>query len=252
MNMRVRSAGKQRQGYGIQVIGAGFGRTGTLSVKSALEKLGMRCYHMEEVLRLKHFKRWHDYATGTAPMDWDALFADFEATVDFPASLHYRALMKKYPHAKVLLTVREPESWWKSFSATLLTAYAATTRASWLKLFPQMRLINRFQDSSVFKVFGPLPISKETAIQAFKRHIEEVRATVPPDRLLEFDVREGWEPLCRFLERPVPDEPFPHLNDTAEFRKRIRLTIAADRAIGFAAISLTAVLIWFVVRGIGF
>ncbi|MGA7871128.1 MAG: sulfotransferase family protein [Candidatus Binatus sp.] len=206
----------------LKIVGAGFGRTGTLSLKSALEKLGFGpCYHMAEVFpRPEHVAMWHRLAFGH-PMDWDEIFRGFRATVDWPAARWWREIAAYYPNAKVLLSVRDPEAWYRSMSETIyqpMKSPAPDGAPELVRLQTEMArkavlaetFDNRFED-------------KAHAIEVFKRHNQEVRATIDPARLLEFDVRQGWAPLCRFLEVPIPDEPFPRLNDTATTQAMIRL-----------------------------
>jgi hypothetical protein len=205
----------------LKVVGAGFGRTGTLSLKVALEKLGVGpCYHMMEVFpRPEHVAMWHRLAFGN-PIDWDELFDGFQATVDWPSARWWREIAAHYPDAKVLLSVRDPEAWYKSMSDTIaqpLREPAPDGAPEIVRLQSEMvrkailaeTFDNRFEDEA-------------HTIEVFKRHNQEVRDSFEPARLLVFDVRQGWAPLCRFLEVPIPDEPFPRLNDTASTQAMIR------------------------------
>jgi hypothetical protein len=206
----------------LKVVGAGFGRTGTLSLKIALEKLGVGpCYHMAEVFpRPQHVAMWHRLAF-EHQIDWDELFRGFHATVDWPSERWWREIAAHFPDAKVLLSVRDPEAWYKSMLDTIyqpLKEPAPDGVPEIVRLQSEMArkailaetFDNRFED-------------KAHAIDVFKRHSQEVRGTIDPAHLLVFDVREGWEPLCRFLEVPIPDEPFPRLNDTATTQAMIRM-----------------------------
>ena len=197
----------------LRVVGAGFGRTGTLSLKNALEKIGYDpCYHMLEVFsRPDHVALWHNAAFGQ-PVDWDLLFRDFAATVDWPSTRWWRELAEHFPDAKVLLSLRDPEAWYQSMHDTIyqpMTWPLSDDAPELVRLQNQMvrkailddTFDNRFDD-------------KAHAIEVFKRHNQEVRDTIDPKRLLVFEARQGWEPLCRFLEVSVPDEPYPRLNDT--------------------------------------
>lgn len=205
----------------LKVIGAGFGRTGTLSLKTALERIGFGpCYHMMEVFqRPEHVAMWHGLAFGK-PMDWDLLFKDFQSTVDWPACDFWRELSERYPDAKVLLSVRNPEDWWRSMHDTIYQPIA-------LPVSEKAPLVARQQHEMARKlvldgVFHGRFEDQPYAIEVFKRHIEEVRKGIDPKRLLVMDVREGWEPLCRFLGVAVPAEAFPRLNDTASTQALIR------------------------------
>lgn len=198
----------------LKLIGAGFGRTGTLSLKAALEQLGLgRCYHMFEVVtRPDHIELWHGAAHGKS-IDWDALFADFGATVDWPACHYWRELADHYPDAKVLLSVRDPEAWYRSMTDTIFQGMK-------MPIPPDAPEPLKRQLAMARKIIGEDTFAgrfadKSYIIEVFRKHIETVRATIEPQRLLVYEVAEGWAPLCRFLAVPEPDEPFPRLNDTA-------------------------------------
>lgn len=212
----------------LKVVGAGFGRTGTLSLKNALEKLGLGpCYHMAEVFpRPDHIAMWHRLAFGHS-MDWDLIFRDFHSTVDWPAARWWREIAAHYPEAKVLLSVRDPEAWYKSMTDTIYQAMKSPAPDG----VPEMvRLQNEMARKAILaETFDNRFEDKAYAIEVFKRHTQEVRDAIDPARLLVFDVREGWAPLCRFLEVPVPDEPFPRLNDTATTQAMLRLMAESIR-----------------------
>jgi hypothetical protein len=214
----------------MKVIGAGFGRTGTSSLQSALEEiLGGKCYHMMTISRRPdHLKVWHDFALGKRPaMDWKWLFKDYVACVDFPVCMFYGELMETFPDAKVILTVRDPQSWWKSFNLLM----SIMDKARWLRFFgTNLRRTIEFSDKIVTQdVFGGR-LEKENCIDIFERHNQEVRVRVPKERLLEYDVKQGWEPLCEFLKVPIPGKKkFPHLNAGGKtLRKLYRQTVLKD------------------------
>ena len=200
---------------GIKVIGAGFGRTGTLSLKGALEQLGFNpCYHMMEVFeRPGHIDAWYQ-TSRDGKVDW-SLFNDYQSIVDWPAVRYWRELIAHYPSAKVVLSLRDAESWYKSAFETIYGRMMTPVPAD----APEERRVHRAMARKIVleDTFGGRFEDKRHAIGVFERHNDEVRATIDPSRLLVFNVKEGWEPLCRFLEVPVPDEPFPRLNDTASF-----------------------------------
>lgn len=199
---------------GLKIIGAGFGRTGTLSTKNALEELGFRpCYHMTELFqRPDAAEQWQAIVAGT-PADWDAVFTGYQATVDWPACTYYKELMQVYPEAKVLLSVRDPEKWYESVISTIYV----TSRSN-LAHSPHGRMINTLIWEETFD--GKFE-DKDYAIAVFHRHNEEVKQHVPPEKLLVYNVKEGWEPLCAFLGVEIPaDTPFPMLNDRANFMGR--------------------------------
>ncbi len=209
----------------LNVIGAGFGRTGTLSLKVALERLGFGpCYHMMEVVsRPHHVAMWHQLAFGK-PVDWDVLFEGFAATVDWPAATYWRELADHYPDAKVLLSVRPPEAWWRSMNDTLFPAMKMPLTES---TPPEMKVQREMVRKQVLAdTFGDRSDDKAHVLVVFQRHIDEVRAYIDPKRLLVFDVAESWGPLCRFLGVAEPAEPFPRLNDSATFQTMFKMMSA--------------------------
>lgn len=188
----------------LRVVGAGLGRTGTLSLKTALERLlGGPCYHGSEVFtRPDHVQTWTAAARGE-PADWHALFDGFHATVDWPAAAFWEELSAAYPDAIVLLSTRESvDSWYRSAHETIFQYAPLTGTAPVLTMF-----------SAVLNArFTPNAQDADAAKAAYERHNAHVRATAPRDRLVEWTPRDGWGPLCAALGVPVPDEPFPRLN----------------------------------------
>ena len=206
------------QDGGLKVIGAGFGRTGTLSLKHALEELGFGpCYHMSELFDKPHVDEQWDAIVSGEPADWPAIFKGYQASVDWPACAFYKELMQVYPNAKVLLSVRDPEKWYESVASTIYRVshlnpdHARTPHGHMVRtLIWEGTFDNRFED-------------KDYAISIFLRHNEEVKQHVPAEKLLVYNVKEGWEPLCAFLGVAVPaGKPFPHDNDRANFLGDIR------------------------------
>ncbi len=217
----------------IKVIGAGFGRTGTLSLKYALEYLGFKkCYHMTEILKRhpEHVKIWMDASDGK-PVDWPALFSRYQATVDFPGCLFYKELLQQYPEAKVILTYRDPDRW---YSSTQKTIYAQKTKASpsghstrsllsrLSKKTSDPQELGNLQDYLLWEgIFNGRFEDKDFAIDVYQKHLDQVKEVVPSDQLLVFHVKEGWTPICKFLGVPVPiNKPFPHLNPRQQFTRR--------------------------------
>jgi hypothetical protein len=215
---------KQESVVTIKIIGTGFGRTGTSSLRVALEMLGFGpCYHMREIIPFRPLraKAWYEASQGKV-VDWQTLLQGYQATVDWPACYFYQELMVTYPKAKVILNKRDPERWYQS---TLATIYpSAQNFARWQWSIPIARYVPLMLHSIVWNgTFHGRFEDKEYAIEIYKRHNAEVKRTVPPDRLLIYEVKEGWEPLCRFLNVPIPQgQPFPHLNDTAQFQRFIQ------------------------------
>jgi hypothetical protein len=206
----------------LKVVGAGFGRTGTLSLKVALERIGFGpCYHMVEVFpRPEHVAMWHRLAFEQS-MDWDEIFRGFHATVDWPAARWWREIAAHFPDAKVLLSVRDSEAWYKSVTDTIYQPMKSPAPDGVPEL---VRLQSEMARKAILdETFDNRFEDKAHAIEVFRKHNQAVRDAIDPARLLVFDVREGWGPLCRFLEVPIPDEPFPRLNDTATFQAMMRM-----------------------------
>ena len=203
----------------LKVIGAGFGRTGTMSLKTALEQLGLGpCYHMVECLPRgpKHWQMWIDAANGNP--DWDTLFEGFGSAVDFPACSSYKALADHYPDAKVVLTVRDPERWFESTQETIFERrWIEYLRKAEMGKFIQLTVNDYLQDRMH---------DKAHLIQRFQEHIEAVRQSIPASRLLVFEVKDGWGPLCKFLGLPEPDTDFPFVNDTEPTKQILNKIIA--------------------------
>lgn len=209
----------------LEVIGAGFGRTGTASLKAALEVLGfMKCYHMFEFMEhLEHVGHWENALNGK-PVAWDELFDGYRATVDWPGCTFYRELMVAYPDAKVILSVRDPERWYDSASKTIFSApRRGPLRLLQLLTTPRLWRPVRFVRGLLqVGTFGKKDSDKAHTIGVFEAHNKAVKQTVPPERLLVYEVKEGWEPLCRFLGVAVPEVPFPHINDSDTFAQNMQ------------------------------
>lgn len=192
----------------LKVIGAGLGRTGTVSLKRALEHLGVgRCYHMIEVFEHpEHVPLWMSAAQGKP--DWDTLFADYGASSDYPACLFWRQLAQHFPSAKVILSVRDANDW---FESTQETIFSPQNERAWADspIGAVMRLLHGE---------GQDPHDRAAMIASFERHNQEVISALPRERLLIYRAEQGWEPLCRFLDLAIPQEPFPHANTRADFK----------------------------------
>lgn len=214
----------------VQVIGAGFGRTGTWSLKAALEEIGAGpAFHMIDLMphpdRAAHFLA----ALQGQPNDWNATFDGYRATVDWPGCTFYKDIMATYPDAKVILSVRDPEKWYASAEKTIYALKEAADRGALegsgpgappevlgmiRKLIWETTFENRFAD-------------KDFAIEVFEKHNEDVKQSVPADKLLVYEIQQGWEPICEFLGVPVPEGEFPHLNDAESFRKMFGVPASA-------------------------
>jgi hypothetical protein len=226
----------------LKIIGAGYGRTGTLSLKAALEELGFgRCYHMQSVLtNPRNIVRWTAIMEGNPP-DWDSVFEGYGAAVDWPASVYYQDLMIKYPEAKVILTVRDPQRWHQSILTTIYQVGKGVSGGIWL--IPLLNhFFNALQKAVWTGIFQDRLDDRDFAIEAFNRHIEAVKQAVPPDRLLIFEAAQGWGPLCAFLGVPVPNTPYPHLNEGKWMRGIFRAAQIGLWGAGIAAIALVILL----------
>ena len=214
----------------LKIIGAGYGRTGTMSTYTALKQLGFPCYHMIEVIQNKangtHLDFWRKVANTPAGTqnDWEQVLSNYTAAVDNPTCCVWKELMVAYPDAKVLLTLhpRGPEAWYES---TIDTIYF--TENVWqFKVLEWLTPFGRKMGDMSRKLIwqrnhkGTMD-DKARAIAEYNAHIEDVKKTVPKDRLLIFTVTEGWKPLCKFLGVKAPTTPFPNVNDRAEVKKII-------------------------------
>jgi hypothetical protein len=199
---------------GLKVIGAGFGRTGTMSTKAALEMLGLPCYHMIECFPRGpgHWALWEQAAAGDP--DWDTIFAGFEATVDFPACTQFASIAAHYPEAKVLLNLRDPDRWFDSTQATIFSP-------EWIAWLPSSPAGN-YMKATINDYFDNRMHDRAHLVQRFDEHVAAVKAAIPAERLLCFEVSQGWGPLCEFLGVDEPGEPFPMVNDTAATQEIIQ------------------------------
>jgi len=203
----------------LRVVGAGLGRTGTHSLKIALEQLiGAPCYHMLEVFgHPEHIPVWERAAKGDLP-DWDELFAGYEAIVDWPGASFWKDMADAFPDAIILLSTRsDADTWWKSAHATIFQVIANRPAGEEDEFLAMWEAIahNRFT---------PHTDDADAAKAAYERHNAEVRAQADPARLVEWQPGDGWEPLCAALHVAVPDEPFPHVNTTDDFRAMLGLS----------------------------
>ena len=208
----------------IQVFGAGFGRTGTLSLKNALEQLGIgACYHMVEVEKYpEHADLWGAAARGDA-IDWHRLFVGYSAAVDWPAAAFWREIIEAFPAARVVLTIRSAAEWYASFSDTILAKLRGPAPP---RALPVRAVYDLSHDVVLTRTFAGRAAERRHATEVFERHNREVIASVDPARLLVYDPAAGWEPLCHFLALPVPAAPFPHLNTRSSFRREYARTAA--------------------------
>jgi hypothetical protein len=201
----------------IQVIGAGIGRTGTYSLKLAINQLGRGpCHHMEAVLHNmpEQVPLWSAALAGRP--DWHAIYNGFESAVDWPTACFFRELIKAYPAARFVLTHRDPEKWADSFGATIYKLIAGRDQAP-----PEMKAWLEMAEGVIARTGFPGGLDRDGLIRAFVAHNEAVKATIPTSQLLVYEVKDGWGPLCEFLDAPEPSEAFPRTNDRAEFWDRV-------------------------------
>ena len=197
----------------LSVIGAGFGRTGTMSLKLALEALGVGpCYHMVEVFKNPAAPGWwYEAALDPKTADWGKIFAGYNATVDWPNATYYKELADAYPAAKVILTQRDPDDWFDSTQATIFKDdIAADAEAAFPKMLRKV----------VYELFDGRMHDRDHVISVYLAHNARVRETIAPERLLVYEVAQGWGPLCDFLRLPVPDGPMPKVNSREAFAAR--------------------------------
>jgi hypothetical protein len=194
----------------LRVVGAGLGRTGTLSLQRALEQLlAQPCYHMLEVLRRpQDIPVWHRAVHGHMP-DWHAFLADYGAAVDWPVAAFWKEISTAFPGAMVVLSIRDPEAWWSSASATIFQSISRLENDMQLMIDDLFR--SRFTSSLD---------DRDACIAAYEAHVADVRRNASRQRLVEWRPSEGWAPLCAALGIAVPDEPFPHENTTSDFKAR--------------------------------
>jgi hypothetical protein len=196
----------------LSVIGAGFGRTGTHTLNLALEMLGLGpCHHMEDVIRSDQQKAWFRAAGRGEPVDWDEVYAGYKSAVDWPTAYFWRELAAHFPAAKLILTVRNSEAWYKSARATIFAGMGPDSN-------PETFGTAVIRD----KIFGGRLDDEAHAIEVLETHNAAVISAFPPSRLLIYQIADGWPKLCDFLGVPVPAEPFPHSNTTADFQARAR------------------------------
>lgn len=195
----------------LNIIGSGLGRTGTKSLQTALNMLGLGpCHHMVEVFaHPESVPLW--IAAGEGRPDWEAIFDGYNAMVDYPGAAYWRELAAYYPDAKVLHTTRDPDQWFTSTQATIFRPGSHIEQDGPMKPFFE----------SFTRAFGEHIHDRDWMTDYFRRHDEAVRREIPAERLLVYQAGQGWAPLCAFLGVPVPAEPYPSENNTAEFQARV-------------------------------
>ena len=232
---------------GLKVIGAGMPRTGTASLQQALAILfSAPCYHMREVVtHPDRVKFWTEAALqGKSTKEFREHFKSFAATVDFPSCMHWEKLLQAYPDAKVVLSVRDPDSWVKSVKQTVLlmnSSYSGSPWGIWLlqTFSPRGRAGWRLVHFGFWYPLLKGDFSDANIRKVYVEWVEDVKRRCPKDKLLVFGAADGWEPLCSFLGVPVPETPFPNVNDTKSFQKIVNgLSAMACIFAGVSAIAI--------------
>ena len=210
----------------LKIIGAGFGRTGTTSMKEALEILGFsKCHHMKEVMLSRKQVDLFDQISRGMEVDWDKVFEGFEASIDWPSAAYYKQLMIHYPDAKVILTERNPDCWYRSTRDTIFTV-SNNVPGILMFLLPRVRTcIEMIQRLVWQQVFDGRFKDREHAIAVYNKNVAEVKSHVPAERLLVHSSKQGWETLCGFLDLPIPSQPYPHSNE-GKVIKRVVMVFA--------------------------
>lgn len=259
-----REAGSRSQGVipvgipslTLQVIGVGFGRTGILSLREALVRLGFGpCDHMiGNFEKLDRFSLWAEalrQKEAGEPIDWRPLLDDYRAIVDWPGTYFWRELVAAHPEAKVILTVRAPARWYESCLATIFRLSAMIEHRPVVRhalnalgrIVPPLRHGLQVTNGAIWDgTFDGRFIDRQYALHVFEQHDEDVRRMIPAEQLLVFSVSEGWLPLCSFLGVAAPDgEPFPHVNDAPSFWRRLRNAVVRGALLLTGVVSVGAI-----------
>jgi hypothetical protein len=226
----------------MKLIGAGFGRSGTMSIKSALEQLGYGpCYHMKITLKRYHHMRFFMRASAGKEVEWRKFFRRYNSVVDWPTCAFYKELMNEFPDARVLLNVRDPESWYESMRETI---FAIQPAFPWW--FPG--IVRRMHNEIIWggSLKGVFE-DRERCLEVYRQYIVDVKSTVPADRLLVYNIKDGWKPLCDFLGVPVPEEKaFPHINERKSFKRLILLLRILNWLVPLVILAcVTLLIIWY-------
>ncbi|MCF6301086.1 MAG: hypothetical protein L3J52_08215 [Proteobacteria bacterium] len=237
----------------LKIIGVGFGRTGTLSSKTALNELGFNCYHMDEVLFNKdndqHLDFWLKVAKEPEGKqhNWHEVFENYSATVDNPGCCVWRELIAIYPDSKVLLTLhpKGPEGWYKSTMSTIYQPQIAWQSRVMALLSPRFRKVRKMTAQLIWQRSHKNTMkNKQSALAHYQAHIEEIKRTVSAENLLIFSVDQGWKPLCHFLGKAVPKSSFPKVNDSHDFKKRFGNFKKKTHALIFLIVIMISIVIY--------
>jgi len=208
----------------LKIIGTGFGRTGTLSLKVALEQLGFGpCHHMKEVMLNREQAEWFSQASKGIEVDWIDVFRNYKSAVDWPAVAYYKNIANTFPEAKIILGIRDPNSWYKSVSETIYNVVPSFPM--WIRfIFPRSDKVLRMIEKTIWQgEFSGRFEDKDFAIKVFNEHIKSVKEAFPVERILIHSPKDGWQPLCDFLGVEIPDTPYPWENDSSRIKQAILL-----------------------------
>mmetsp|Transcript_17933 Transcript_17933/g.24905 ORF Transcript_17933/g.24905 Transcript_17933/m.24905 type:complete len:289 (+) Transcript_17933:86-952(+) len=223
----------------LKIVGSGLGRTGTASLQLALNKLGYRTHHMKEVMQpsgtsTPQLESWEQLEREKGNRDRSVtlskIFENYDAQVDFPGAAVWEELFQQNPKAKVILSLhpRGEEGWYQSVRETIYSAHTGFGVVGFVaktSIFtPTINRLVRWTSALIWDgcLNGSLAKGKDAAIAEYNRRIEDTKRIVPPEQLLIFKATDGWEPLCKFLDKPIPDEPYPRTNDKNEMKTRMR------------------------------
>ena len=207
----------------LKLINAGLGRTGTTSLMAALDQLGFgRCYHMLDLVSTEEsLEQWERIVCDGQQPDWEAIYDGYTSAVDGPNAIYYEQIMKAFPEAKVILTLRDAERWYQSTHDTVYQ-FAVKYQENPAEAGSRQSRLYRVTNAMFWEgLFGGRFADQEYAMEVYRNHNQEVIRSVDPGKLLVYDVKQGWEPLCAFLGADVPPEDFPHLNNSESMRKML-------------------------------
>jgi Sulfotransferase domain len=215
---------------GVEVIGAGYGRTGTTSFRQAMEILGFgKCYHMKDVIENSHSDKWIQMSDSKDPKVLRDIMDNrgYRSTCDQPACTYWKEQLQIYPNAKVVVTVRDPEKWYKSWMDTVALMQPDCESCPFgVRVFMGLGLFNFRNFARMYSkvITGDTfngDLSKRNMIKSYQDHSENIKLQCPPEKVLFFNSSDGWEPLCKFLNVPIPNKPYPYLNESKETSDRV-------------------------------
>lgn len=223
----------------LKIIGAAPGRTGTVSLMTALEHLGFGpCHHMKACIEKPQQTKWFLAAANGQPVDWHEVFEHYHSAVDWPASAYYKALFETFPDALVIFSDRPAEAWYDSVASTIYQVVPSLPK--WLRrIVPHLDRWGQMVEKTIWQNELSGRFEERTfAVQFFENRLAEVQSVIPPEQLLVHSATEGWEPLCRFLDVAIPDIPYPRSNEAARIQRAIKVLKALNYFPGVVAIAV--------------